>query len=63
MAPSLPMPAPYSPPQYPKNFVSQRQLHLVDGDKQAYVRPTYGVEQGCPISPLLFSIYLNDINE
>eukprot|EP00983_Pelagomonas_calceolata_P121050 1160762-Pelagomonas_calceolata.AAC.7 len=36
---------------------------LVDGDKQAYVRPTYGVQQRCPLSPFLFSIYLNDINE
>eukprot|EP00983_Pelagomonas_calceolata_P007387 240722-Pelagomonas_calceolata.AAC.1 len=36
---------------------------LIDGDKQAYVRPTYGVKQGRPLSPLLFSIYLNHSNE
>eukprot|EP00983_Pelagomonas_calceolata_P057695 1145180-Pelagomonas_calceolata.AAC.1 len=36
---------------------------LVDGDKQAYFRPTYGVKQDRLLSPLLFSIYLNDIND
>eukprot|EP00983_Pelagomonas_calceolata_P067576 1149523-Pelagomonas_calceolata.AAC.1 len=36
---------------------------LVDGEKQAYAKPTYGVKQGYPLSPLLFSIYLNEVNE
>eukprot|EP00983_Pelagomonas_calceolata_P047515 1140686-Pelagomonas_calceolata.AAC.4 len=46
-----------------KNLDHNDNYILVDGDKQAYLKPTYGVKQGCPLSPLLFSIYLNDINE
>eukprot|EP00983_Pelagomonas_calceolata_P022334 703060-Pelagomonas_calceolata.AAC.2 len=34
---------------------------LIDGDTQASVQTTHGVNQRCPVSSLLFSIYVNDI--
>jgi hypothetical protein len=36
---------------------------LKDGYKTARVHPTRGVKQGCPLSPLLVSLYINDIDD
>jgi len=35
---------------------------MLDGNKRANVQPSFGVKQGCPLFPLLFSIHLNDVD-
>jgi len=35
---------------------------LLDGDKTASVQPSFSVKQECPLSSLLFTVYLNDFD-
>lgn len=46
---------------YPKRYSDIQVSTLVDGHRSRWVQATVGVRQGCPLSPLLFNIYINSL--
>eukprot|EP00983_Pelagomonas_calceolata_P050552 1142024-Pelagomonas_calceolata.AAC.1 len=45
---------------FTKSIYANNEYILGDGCKQVRVRPHLGVGQGCPLSPWLFSLYINN---
>ena len=43
--------------------IYDRDEYVKHSDKTACVHPTRKVKQGCPLSPLLLSLYINDIDD
>eukprot|EP00983_Pelagomonas_calceolata_P065012 1148403-Pelagomonas_calceolata.AAC.2 len=46
-----------------QNMYDSGEHILKDGEKTSRVHPNTGVKQGCPPLPLLFSLYVNDIDD
>jgi hypothetical protein len=45
-----------------QNMYSGDTYHLVDGlTSTALISPSKGVKQGCPLSPILFELFLSDV--
>eukprot|EP00983_Pelagomonas_calceolata_P010401 337210-Pelagomonas_calceolata.AAC.1 len=42
-----------------KEMYQDDEYILMDGNKRARVRPANGVKHVCPLSPVLFSLYIN----
>ena len=44
-----------------KMYMSSRSVVLLEGDKSDSFNVDQGVAQGCSLSPILFSVFINDL--